>query len=316
MQTVPFDVYNCIVGYLEPLSSHFLSQTCKSFFSVYPKYIFGKINKRLMKVFGDQLFALKKMMQETGCVISGSFIIQCLIDESWEYSDIDFFIHMHNNKNYESLVTDFLGYQWLNYNPDETYHSIKNNMIKKVKTYEHITNIYRIQFVSVDTSNICAFVNETFDFDICKNIYYHDGRDNLHVNNFDNILLKETNFRFPTIYGFEAAISRHHKYTRRGIKFKNRITLDHIVPIKLDQKQTEMVMQYGFTDFEWDSVYQLSGDINVIEKYNKIYSSIRGDCNGDMCVINFLKAQMKHVHLCVYFIVEQCAIEFAILYKK
>jgi len=41
----------------------------------YSKHIIDKINKRLFDVFGDQLPILKNLMQETGCVISGSFII-------------------------------------------------------------------------------------------------------------------------------------------------------------------------------------------------------------------------------------------------
>jgi hypothetical protein len=58
----------------------------------------NKINNRLLSIFGNRLPALKKIMQKTGCVISGSFIIQCLLDETWKNTDIDFYVPMPGNK--------------------------------------------------------------------------------------------------------------------------------------------------------------------------------------------------------------------------
>jgi hypothetical protein len=51
-----------------------------------------EINRRLGKIFGDELYGFKNAMQEANALISGSFIIQCILGEHWPGSDVDVYI--------------------------------------------------------------------------------------------------------------------------------------------------------------------------------------------------------------------------------
>lgn len=51
-----------------------------------------QVEKRIQKVFGQHTNVFKNLLDTTGAVISGSFIIQAILDEKWENSDIDVFI--------------------------------------------------------------------------------------------------------------------------------------------------------------------------------------------------------------------------------
>jgi len=92
MQNLPIDLINIIKSSLDPLSLHHFSHTCKTIFDKYDAYLINKINARLEKIFGDRLSDLKKLMQKLMCIISGSFVLQCMLDEEWRGSDIDFYV--------------------------------------------------------------------------------------------------------------------------------------------------------------------------------------------------------------------------------
>jgi len=240
MQTLPTETYNHITNNLTPYESFRLSQTCQQFFSNYSKNIINKINKRLLQIFNDQLPALKKMMQETGCVISGSFIIQCLIGETWKKSDVDFYVPIRDNwisvidQGYKKTdVEDFMYYQ-MSYDgcKDCTYNDLDSSTIKWVRTYDSKQDGTRldtkIQIICLDVDKnidaIYGFVTDTFDFDICKNMYYYDGKDNVRVYNLNNVLSRETQFKCSYLGetqvgkhagNIESNVARYHKYVKR-----------------------------------------------------------------------------------------------------
>src|SRR3990172_4731194 len=62
------------------------------------KNIAKQIILRLKHIFGDKLSEFKQILQETKAVITGSFIIQCVLDVYWKDSDIDIFIPTYGNK--------------------------------------------------------------------------------------------------------------------------------------------------------------------------------------------------------------------------
>lgn len=55
------------------------------------KRIIKNIENRLKDIFGDKYLEFKKVMYETKSVISGSILIQCILEEKWEGSDIDIY---------------------------------------------------------------------------------------------------------------------------------------------------------------------------------------------------------------------------------
>lgn len=51
------------------------------------KKTIGRINKRMTDILGEEWNKLKNIMEETGDIISGSFVLQCILNESWDKSD-------------------------------------------------------------------------------------------------------------------------------------------------------------------------------------------------------------------------------------
>lgn len=192
-----------------------LSLTCKKFNNCFGKFleesILNKINEELREVFGDKMVGFKKLLSESNAVIAGSFILQCMLDEYWEGSDIDIFIPVmgnypdnnvwmdkEGNTGYVPGLSDSKNYSFDNLAYPIPYTSIENFLYKEnvfenaidqtpryrslsimeyeiicVRTYE--SKKYNIQTIHVKadktTNRINDFIHTTFDFDICKNTY-------------------------------------------------------------------------------------------------------------------------------------------------
>jgi hypothetical protein len=60
--------------------------------------LINKINDRLKYIFQDQYDNFKLALKTDKAVISGSFIIQCILGETWSNSDIDIYVPEKNSK--------------------------------------------------------------------------------------------------------------------------------------------------------------------------------------------------------------------------
>lgn len=152
------DLFNCdLVTYLSPLSLYNLKLTCKSIFksitvSHIKTSIIYRINMRLSLIFGDKLLEFKKTLNGTKAIISGSFIIQCILSEYWIGSDIDVYFPIIGNKKYKYSYADpyyeiekYL-YENMNFRLNESYDAISGYdgfeqtngkvNIKYVRTYD------------------------------------------------------------------------------------------------------------------------------------------------------------------------------------
>jgi len=88
---------NVLMPMLLPINLYNLARTCKQCqkkirISHIKKSAIGEINRRLYEIFKDELRGFKEAMRETNATISGSFIIQCILGEHWEGSDVDVYI--------------------------------------------------------------------------------------------------------------------------------------------------------------------------------------------------------------------------------
>ena len=171
MQSLPSEIHSIITNCLSPHEFYCLSLTCHKFFPGYGKHMIGKINKRLFSLFGDKLPALKKKMQETGCVISGSFILQCLLDVTWKDSDIDFYVPTRDNEitqineygHSKTKMEDFMYYDMM-YNgmKDCEYEDTTNFPIKWIRTYDSMRSDSNIR-LDPDMQIICLDINKNAD---------------------------------------------------------------------------------------------------------------------------------------------------------
>ena len=53
------------------------------------KSIICTVEERMGKIFGDGITIFKNLLSSTHAVITGSFILQCILNEKWKNSDID-----------------------------------------------------------------------------------------------------------------------------------------------------------------------------------------------------------------------------------
>ncbi len=238
-------MYNQILFLLEciPLNSYGSTLLPELKHQIFIKYILlninNKIEKRLGNVFGDKLLLFKQLMEETKCFISGSFIIQCILNEEWKGSDVDIYVPTIGNQirvdhSPFSKVDDFM-YKNMNMKDGyiDSYPEVLHSGLKWVRNY--VDYIYdsngkqtyekrvRIQIIGIEISkNISQavqFVEETFDFDICKNVYSFEG---IYVKNIKEILSKTTSFKSSKLH--DSSVNRCKKYEERGFSFLNQPT--------------------------------------------------------------------------------------------
>lgn len=206
------------------------------------KNIVNNINLRLSLVFGDKLDIFKKFLEDTKSFISGSFIVQCILDETYNGSDIDVYINKSKSK-------DLLAYYEANNicwfeNANESFNydmSFYSNVSFDVNHY--YINKYRIQFILAEDP--IAKLN-LFDINICKNMYsIENGIGRISTNILDQLLEKKSDMNYvvkdydntmmdgrPNNTNFLLYISRYNKYTSRGF------VLNKVIPENIMIKYT------------------------------------------------------------------------------
>lgn len=180
-----------------------------------------RVNEKLYEIFGNYMQEFKDIMCKTHAAISGSFIIQSLLGTYYENSDIDIYVPFNKSVSY---INDFILKTTTptKLSNDSAYAlGMDYTIIKKVNTYTINNCIIQIIYLNVN-NNIDAvydFIKNDFDFDICKNIYYYDGNDNVILYNPHQLLNKYTEFKTSKKLG--NSIERYYKYMKRGFVFTN-----------------------------------------------------------------------------------------------
>lgn len=171
--------------------------------------IIDDINSRLASIFGYDLWPkMKKNLFEIGAVLSGSFIIQCILGEHWDESDIDLYIpckccettrclcsweRSHRGSstcrcciNLQSIFVSTSREDLEVTSFDYTF-LCNNMMIQTIKLQKKVQFIHILPTTFGNTDNEkFAYICKNFDFDICMSLY--NFGDKLYVKNLDNIL--------------------------------------------------------------------------------------------------------------------------------
>ncbi len=232
--------------HLSPLDMMRLKQVSK-FTNRYMTKIFieqiilQQIDKRLRIALLDQYKFVMKHIILNKVVISGSFIIQCILDEYWEGSDID----MYSTYNSENKMAIF-GDKYEEYEHNDKYenvlpiHSIINQKLKNGQKLQDIimnTDIYMDDESEDDGvipekkcpksqnkidldyfDNFKEYMLKSFDLDICKNMFsIVNGRPKLYIHHLNKIITKKEsalNYNQP-----HKVYRRIQKYSARGFDF-------------------------------------------------------------------------------------------------
>lgn len=281
--------------------------------------ILSHINKRLLTIFGEQYDRLIEIMNNTGAVISGSFIIQCILGEYWQ-SDIDFYFPTKGNKEYN----DYKIYRNSFYELEQFfYHECHygcvdscdvtkykyNRSISIVRNYRVNHDIYKdIQIIHFNTgkSKMINRINEAVDFDICKNGYYvKNNKQQIYIYKLIDILHKETIFMYSGSLG--DSIKRCYKYRNRGFTINNHYTSDKLLKVSNIGRfgcNTLSVLNYlnyevkkyeirRIENDQYELLTEMNDDLQLNFDINNNIITLN-KCSND-CVLCFCNDNQKHI---------------------
>ena len=225
--------------------SKFYDKPCSiNWYNAYKVYmsVTSGLDKKFISIFEniESVNEFKNIMCKTNALISGSFIMQKILGENYKESDVDIFLSSRQ----ENILADFLDSKMEligNINISR-YREQNSSLIENVIDYEK--NGHKIQLICIDVfPNITlveGFIEEDFDFDMCKNVYYYNknncDKGKLVIQRVDQILEKKTEFKISTKVG--KTIQRYSKYKERGFTFTNLDNLSY-KDLNLDLKVDE-----------------------------------------------------------------------------
>lgn len=232
-------IYN-VKEHSSPKDMWNLVQTSKYFNKYIDKNIINEciiinIQKRLRNVLGIKYDAFIKYITKYNIIISGSFIIQCILNEHYGGSDID--LYSYNEMTSETFF-DIVNIKELDkeqYERFDTYGDLPN--------IEDIINVYlknghKLQNIRMheieNYEDAKKYVLNDFDLNICKNLFsIMDGKPNIYVHNLNNICNKKDVLqKYTKSYKVDpGTLKRINKYQSRGFEIKILETfnkIDHI----------------------------------------------------------------------------------------
>lgn len=248
-----------------------------------------------------------------------------MLNENWCGSDINIYILIDDDEylNIERFLIDEI--LLAEYSGDFC-DGYEDQRVKWIKNYVNDNN--KIQIIGVShiyqdgevynffgntqaskLDLIKIFINSAVDFDICNNVYYYDGKDNLLILNLDGVFTKTTNYISKPYSSIYNSISRYHKYKDRGFSFRNdkklslkNLTDDDRVHISLQQSYVnninEIVKFFGRTDLH----NICSCDLGTMEESECVNNKFPylfpndGKCYTKSCVVKFVNENLKHYH--------------------
>jgi len=281
MQSIPLEVF---IDQFPPLVLYQLKQVNLFYYTITDDDIkraaIKEINHRLLLIFTDKLIDFKKLLQSSCAVISGSFIMQCLLGEHWHDSDIDIFIPTkgvdlatHYGNEYTDIETMLYNMKLPRIDESEHVYTHKPPSVNNVRTYAsiqdvryttdyHTTMSYsesiklfsflniamkqgeynvdylircdkayeqhiygnkmrKIQIIQVDVEptfkNMVDYIQSSFDFDLCKNIYAINTQEILTIGQLNHVMNKKTSIDMDNLD--HRSKERRVRYETRGFQF-------------------------------------------------------------------------------------------------
>jgi len=237
-----------------------------------------RITLRLQKIFsvGDYK-TFTDIMEKSRAILSGSFIIQCILNEYWDNSDIDIYVGNYKGaKQFSTFLKDkacdiYDG----NYN-------VFGSHIRDIVNFKVVNNggdetVVQIVMINVTKDYSLSDHNRNTGFEICKNIlYFNRGEMVLKLQNLKETIHKVTTF---TILDIDDFFFRIEKYSKRGFHFKPKyhkmLYLEYII------------LKFSHT--------------HIIEpKKRKWFSGRTSEACGVNCPIKLLFRNVRHHHSSTY----------------
>lgn len=271
----------------------------------------NRIENKLKSILGINYIPFIKTMIECKAILSGSFIHQCVLNESWENSDIDIYtekrsqyekfdkflksISIYNDSSNEMYKNVFSCIDWIEnyyidnkntipYSRDEVSHDMyryndsyicRDDKLKELNN--NIKNCIKFQLVRIKTTKEYTLHDHIRNtgFEVCKNLAYYTDKMNLYLDlsDYKEILFKRTTFTIQNIDDFYYRIE---KYSKRNFNFKSKYN-------KL------LYLEYLYINF--CHVHILKTNFN-----ENIFESIKGKKCGVNCPMKLFFRNVRHYH--------------------
>lgn len=335
MESLPCEVVDYITKFVKPVDLYNWCRINKNYNTMLrtliKRSVLSEIENRLRDIF-DDLPQFLQILAKSKSVISGSFIIQCILNEYWNDTDIDIYIPIKGNNitgytendNPITIMEDYL-YKTMKFTHYEAANRYGHDINTEKLIFNWIRNYlkgnYSIQVIQVNIdeniSEVKNFIHQTFDFDICKNIYnFAENQSYLSLYKMNQICSKMT--KFKCAYRLGSSIERCKKYQKRGFVFTNLNKLSYEklankspVPYGTGLNHVSIFkIRKGIRESEEGIYHLISGNKNILEEawgYGKVIEIVSrgiilrddsynvGECPKN-CIVKFCHNKINHIH--------------------
>jgi hypothetical protein len=189
--------------------------------------IVKNITKKLRIILEDDYDNFILTVERHEIILSGSFIIQCALNEYWDGSDIDMYtFHEFHDSDIFSWAT-----RQSVYSKNESEYNNLTGIIKIDNYIKGENYCQPFQLITLERINqkmsVKSYLRDTFDFNICKNIYkIKNGRHILKTQNLSSIMHKEIQPNAMNIG--KNHLARYQKYIQRDFKIDKIDKCDYV----------------------------------------------------------------------------------------
>ena len=229
------DILGIIISDYDPVDVYNLKHIDKYHYANIPNdMIYEMIKKnvvrKLREIYGDKYDEVTQTMEKYKMRMSGSFLIQCALNNYWN-SDIDLYTLQYVN---EKIFSWTHAVDVFSNDTERRSPYVQILDIRKITDYvpNHTDSLHKnvLQLITLDANARCKSVSScirsTFDFDICRNVYkIKNGEASLKIGNLHGLMNKE--IHVGNGMGRNNA-ERYEKYAQRGFKIRPIATTDYI----------------------------------------------------------------------------------------
>jgi predicted nucleotidyltransferase len=188
--------------------------------------IIKQVHIKLKEILRGQYELFIKYITVNDIAISGSFIMQCILGEDWEESDIDLYLFDEENDNYFDVMG--IDKEVLTYEQKKEIMDSYGNFIDIRKIINRKIYDKKIQAIYVPTqtrNEFKSFVLDNFDLNICKNIFQIvDGKEMVYVHDLTGLINRRE--VVDGNYMRDKKKGRIEKYKSRGFDISGELTID------------------------------------------------------------------------------------------
>lgn len=237
------DYLYIIAKYLNPLDiinvSRALGKSRHDFQYLLRQSTMNKIDLWFRELYGDNKDFVRSMI-ESQAVISGSFILQMILNETWK-TGIDIFFSIKMDKkifhHHSTPIEEFLLNDVYSRSRD---HNLQENLDHDIDTYAKLFDFYNNGGISighyhtrseifqafgirVNRNDLINLILNRTDFDICKNLFWYDENGcNIYMDSPNQIINKNFTGKTTMNPRYTTKEYRKKKYEFRGFYYKSK----------------------------------------------------------------------------------------------